>query len=206
MCRSLCLHMGGLRPPPTRCFKAIHASNKEETSCHHHVCRKGKLCRSLCLHMGGLRPPQPAVLKPSMLPIKKKHHVITMFAGKESCADHYVCTWGGCAPPTRCFKAIHASNKEETSCHHHVCRKGSLYHYVWKWGGLPPQPPAASKPSMSAITKKHHVIARFVAKEGCAAYVVRRPIFSENILNHIRTVSREWNFLKTVLIESTMEW
>ena len=145
-------------------------------------------------HWGGCRPPQPAVLKPSMLPIKKKHHVITMFAVKESCADHYVCTWGGCAPPTRCFKAIHASNKEEISCHHHVCRKGSLCGSLrLEMGGCPLNPAAASKPSMSAITKKHHVITRFVAKEGCAVYVVRRPTFSENILNHIRTVSREWS-------------
>ena len=50
---------------------AIHAPNKA-ASCHHHVCRKGKLCGSFCLRMGGgLRPPQPpAVLKPSMLPVK----------------------------------------------------------------------------------------------------------------------------------------
>ena len=48
-----------------------------------------------------------------MLPINQ-HHVITMFAGKENYADHFVCEWGeGCAPPTtpRCFKTIHASSK-----------------------------------------------------------------------------------------------
>ena len=112
-----------------------------------------------------------------------------MFAGQESCADHYVCKRGGAAPPPtpRCFKAIHASNKEKTSCHHHVCRKGGLCGSLrLQIGELPPpNPPAASKPSMSAITKKHHVITRFVAKEGCAAYVVRRSIFSEYILNQI---------------------
>ena len=50
---------GRLRsPPPPRCFKAIHASNKEEASCQHHVCRKGSLCGSLYLHMGGAAPPR----------------------------------------------------------------------------------------------------------------------------------------------------
>ena len=79
---------------------AIHSSSKKDASCHHHVCSEGGLCRSFCVQMKGAAPPEtPLVLKPSMLPIKRKHHVITMFARRECCADDYVCTWGGLRPP-----------------------------------------------------------------------------------------------------------
>ena len=59
----------------------------------------------LCANEGGCAPPNPVVLKPPMLPIKRKHHVITMFAGRECCADDNVCKWGGLRPPQppRCF-------------------------------------------------------------------------------------------------------
>ena len=57
------------------------------------VCRKEELCGSFCLQMRGLRPPNPpVVLKPSMLAKQMKHHVITMFAVRDGCADHFVIT------------------------------------------------------------------------------------------------------------------
>ena len=162
----------------------------------------------LCANEGGCAPGTALVFKPSMLPIKKKHHVITMFAGKESCADHYVCKrgeGGRCAPrnPPAALKASMLPIKKK----HHVItmfagKEACVDHYICKWG---PNPPAVSKPSMSAITKKHHAITRFVAREGCAAYVVRRPIFSEYILKQVLTVSREW-ILKIAPIESAMVW
>ena len=53
----------------------------------------------LCANEGDCTPETPLVLKPSMLPIKRKRHVITMFAGRECCADDYVCKWGGLRAP-----------------------------------------------------------------------------------------------------------
>ena len=46
----------------------------------------------LCADSVAPRDPS-AVLKPSMLPMKRKHHVITMFAIGEGCVDHLVCKW-----------------------------------------------------------------------------------------------------------------
>ena len=39
------------------------------------------------------------ILMPSMLPAKKQHHIITMFAVSEICADHFVFRWGRAAHP-----------------------------------------------------------------------------------------------------------
>ena len=135
---------GELRPPTPRCLKVIRACNKAAASCHHHVCRKGKLCGSFCLQVGaGLHPPPspqtspppPAVLMPSTIAIKRKHHVVTMFAVRESCAGHFVSKWGGVAPP--------------------------------------PIPPLFCRPPMYAITKKYHARTWFAVREGCATALVR---------------------------------
>ena len=46
---------------------------------------------------GGCAPPNPpAVFKPSMSAIKRKHHVITTFAMRENCAKHFL-QMGSCA-------------------------------------------------------------------------------------------------------------
>ena len=60
---------------------------------------------------------------------------------------------GDYAPQTpRCFKPIHASNKEEASRYHHFAGKESFAnHFVCKWWGCaPPTPPAVLKPSIFA--------------------------------------------------------
>ena len=61
------------------------------------------LCGSCWFQMGGLRPyPQP-FFWPSAPVVTRKHHVITMFAVRRACADHFVCKRAGCAPPTSPF-------------------------------------------------------------------------------------------------------
>ena len=55
-----------------------------------------------------------AVLKPSMLPKKNKHHIIAMFAGKEACVNQ-VCSKGRlcglrCSPPD-IFRVYHILNQ-----------------------------------------------------------------------------------------------
>ena len=62
--------------------------------------QEGNVVRMLMFaNGGGCAPPNPpAVLKPSMSAIKRKHHVITMFAMRESCAKHFG-HMGSCASP-----------------------------------------------------------------------------------------------------------
>ena len=59
--------------------------------------QEGNVVRMIMFANGGAAPPQP-VLKPSMSAIKRKHHVITMFAMRESCAKHFG-QMGSCASP-----------------------------------------------------------------------------------------------------------
>ena len=78
-------NLWGCAPQPPCCLKVTRAC-KTAASCHRHVCRKGKLCGSFCLQLGGAAPPPPnlpAVLKPSMLAIKK-----------EASRHHHVCSEG----------------------------------------------------------------------------------------------------------------
>ena len=81
-------------------------------TCHHHVCSSGRLCGSFCLQMEGLRPKTSRFVKASNVYVPKCH-VITMglrhprfsrrscLHSKPSimCVDHFVCKWGGAAPP-----------------------------------------------------------------------------------------------------------
>ena len=54
----------------------------------------------------GAAPPNPLAFSPSMLAISKKRHIITRFAVREGCADHFLAE-GGCDPETSLFfKAI----------------------------------------------------------------------------------------------------
>ena len=74
----------------------------------------------------------------------------------QSCADHFVCKSGGCAPPQSpgFFEDIHVN-----ICHHHVCSRGLLSgsFCVQKWGGCPSAnppplfPPFLLKPPMLTI-------------------------------------------------------
>ena len=170
---------GGLRPPqPPRFFKALHACNKTQASCHRRVCCWERLRGSLSLQMGGAAPPPtpPLLSTPSMLAIKKTschHHVCSKGRLRGSLR---VCKWGGLRPPQtpRFFKALHACNKTQASCHRRVCcwerLRGSL---CLQMGGAapPPTPPLLSTPSMLAI-KKHHVITMCAVREGCADHCV----------------------------------
>ena len=134
-----------LQPPA---FLGDHACNKKQSSYHHYVCTRGRLCGYSLLEMGG------ALLRPSMLAGKK--HVITRFAIGEGCADHFVCKWGGCAPPTPLFflAAIQAYRKK--SCHHHGCSRVKLCgSFCLQTGGAP----VFFRPSM--LTAKRYVITMF---------------------------------------------
>ena len=83
-----------------------------------------------CAHEGSCTPPNPLlVLKPSMLPKERRHHVITMFAGRECRADDYVCKLGGFAKPS--LSAIKREHHVITmfamreSCAKHLGQMGS---------------------------------------------------------------------------------
>ena len=87
---------------PTLCafVKAVHVCGNK--ACPQHVCSRGRLWGSFRLQKGGAPPNPPAFLfKPSM---RQYSHVNTIGL----------------------FKAIHACNKQQASCHHHVCSKGRL--------------------------------------------------------------------------------
>ena len=116
---------GGAAPLPTPLLLQKHfllaIQNIMSSPClkyaDHVACKRGRAAPS--------NPPVPA--------IRRQHHVITMFAGKESCADHFCLQMGGgCTPsnppkpPPPCFTAIHVCHKKEASCHHHVCGAGKL--------------------------------------------------------------------------------
>ena len=106
---------GGLRPPIDGCKEKEPASGfmlaLKEGCADHFVC-----------NWGGLRPPQPprflkaidgctkrtsvriyACAKGSLKAIdgckEKEQASGFMLALKEGCADHFVCNWGGAAPP-----------------------------------------------------------------------------------------------------------
>ena len=69
---------------PPGIFCDIHAYG-EHTSCHHHLCSRGRLCGSSHFQIGcGI----PLFLTPSMLTIS--NHGITMFAVGDG-ADPFVC-------------------------------------------------------------------------------------------------------------------
>ena len=64
-------------------------------------------------------PPPSAFFKPSTLAIRKKHHIITMFALGE----------GRCVPNPTTFFFVSSSMlaiKKKASCRHHVCNEGRL--------------------------------------------------------------------------------
>ena len=80
-------------------------------------------------------PQPPAVESNPWFDKQEKHHVITMFAITESCADHFVWKWGGgglhSPQPPHCFQAIRAYKE-----------KGSIM-VVRIGGAAPPQPLSA---------------------------------------------------------------
>ena len=178
-----------------------------ETSCHQHVCRKGKLCGSFCLQMGGLRPPRPPHCFKTIHASNRKHHAIAMFAGKKSCADHVVCQWGRLPPnPPAVFKNIHASNKKR-----HVITmlagKGKLCGaFCLQMEGLrpPPNPPAVLKLSMLPIKSiMSSTCLQFAGKQSCADHfvckcggcappnppvVLKPPMLAKQMKHHVITM------------------
>ena len=82
----------------------------------------------LCANSGAAPPQAPLVLNPSMLPIKRKHHVITMLAGRECCADDYVCKWGGLRPPPKA-PAVLKPAMFAIKRKHHVINRFAIPYY-----------------------------------------------------------------------------
>ena len=77
-------------------------------SCYAHVGRRGELCASCCLQMGAgaAPPPKPPVFSGHSCS-QLKADVMTMFAVREGCANHFVCEGGG-GVWGHFLKAIHA--------------------------------------------------------------------------------------------------
>ena len=130
----------------------------------------GKVARILVFANGGGCAP-PRFCHPIHACNKKKHHVITLCAVREGCADHCVfANGGGCAPPNppAFFKPSTRAIKHK----HHVIAvfavgKGCEDPCVCKWGGglRPPQPPRFCQPHPKKKKKQktschHHVCSK----------------------------------------------
>ena len=105
-----------------------------------------------CLQGGG--PPRPTPTPfwtPSTLAVRKKHHVISMFAMRNVYTDHVVCTWEGLPPPPIAFfttSTLDVAKKRRVIS----MRDGYTAHSACKSGGGGPRRPNPraffSRPSM----------------------------------------------------------
>ena len=144
-----CLQLGRLRPPqPPRFLKAIDGcKEKEQASAFILALKEGCADHFVC-KWGRLRPPQPprflkaidgctkrtsvriyVCAKGSLKAIdgceEKEQASGCMLALKEGCAGHFVCNWGGPAPPPnlRPFQrpSTPAKKEQASGCRRHPC-------------------------------------------------------------------------------------
>ena len=122
------------------------------------------------------RPPLACLGDPCL----NKSRFITIFNCGEGCADHSVCTWGGCASPSPPASLKPSMLTVQKVMSHHVCSRERLCASCCLQMGGGCAPP--KKPSM--LMAKHHVITTVAVGQGCADHFVYKgpPFFKTTVL------------------------